>query len=187
MEHWTERFHGSISQEVFKGPMAFVGNGQFMSDKAYKVEPWYSPGLTFKCTQCGNCCSGPSGYVWFTDAEAQRIADFLGVTLEQFLERYTRPVAGRPSLDEIKRGRGQYDCVFLRWDEHGKSQCGIYPVRPGQCRTWPFWPENIHSRRAWEEAAKICPGMGRSDGDFVPMERVRILARSTRDQDNEGA
>lgn len=150
-----------------------------MSENTYQAEPWYSPGLTFKCTQCGNCCSGPSGYVWFTDAEAERMAEYLGVTVAEFLERHTRKVAGRPSLDEVKRKRGQYDCIFLRRDEQGKSQCSIYPVRPTQCRTWPFWPENIRSQRDWDEAAKTCPGMGRADGDFVPVERVRILVRST--------
>lgn len=146
-----------------------------------QAEPWYAPGLTFSCTQCGNCCSGPSGYVWFTDEEAQRIAEHLGITLEDFYARYTRNVAGRASLDEVKRKRGQYDCVFLERDDAGKALCRIYPVRPTQCRTWPFWPENLRSRRAWEEAAQTCPGMRRNDGEFVPVERVRVLARSTRD------
>ena len=152
-----------------------------MSESSDQPEPWYSPGLTFKCTQCGNCCSGPSGYVWFTDEEAERMAAFLGVTLEAFYERYTRDVAGRASLDEIKRKRGQYDCVFLRRDDDGKALCSIYSVRPTQCRTWPFWPENLRSRRAWDEAARTCPGMARTDGDFVPVERIRILAGRTWD------
>ena len=109
------------------------------------------------------------------------MAEYLEVTVKEFFERYTRTVEGRPSLDEIKRSRGQFDCIFLRWDEEGKSQCSIYPVRPTQCRTWPFWPENIRSRRDWEAAAKTCPGMACSDGNFVPVERVRILAQCTRD------
>ena len=37
-----------------------------------------------------------------------------------------------------------YDCVFLKEDpERGRKTCSIYPVRPLQCRTWPFWPENL--------------------------------------------
>ncbi|MFM1805538.1 MAG: hypothetical protein RL136_2417, partial [Planctomycetota bacterium] len=28
--------------------------------------PWYAEGLRFECTQCGNCCSGGPGAVWFT-------------------------------------------------------------------------------------------------------------------------
>ena len=27
--------------------------------------PWYADGLSFECTMCGNCCTGPPGAVWF--------------------------------------------------------------------------------------------------------------------------
>jgi Fe-S-cluster containining protein len=39
--------------------------------------------------------------------------------------------------------------------------CGIYPVRPLQCRTWPFWDGNLASAENWNAAAKRCPGMNR--------------------------
>lgn len=156
-----------------------------MTDSPPHREPWYAPGLTFKCTQCGNCCSGPSGYVWFDDDEAKRIAEFLGITEADFRRRFTRRVWGRATLDEVKRDRGQYDCVFLRRDGEGKALCSIYPVRPTQCRTWPFWPENIRSSEAWEQAANMtpCPGMQRRDGEFVPIERIRVLAGTHDDEE----
>jgi Fe-S-cluster containining protein len=29
-----------------------------------------------------------------------------------------------------------------------------------QCRTWPFWTENIKSLKAWEESVEnFCPGV----------------------------
>ena len=28
-----------------------------------------------------------------------------------------------------------------------------------QCRTWPFWPENMSSK-AWTSIAAFCPGVG---------------------------
>ena len=28
------------------------------------------PGLRFSCTMCGNCCTGPEGYILYTEAEA---------------------------------------------------------------------------------------------------------------------
>ena len=142
--------------------------------------PWYAPGLTFSCTQCGNCCTGASGYVWFDDDEAKRIAEYLGITEAEFREQYARKTAGGHwTLDEVKRGRGQYDCIFLRWDEQGRGLCSIYPVRPTQCQTWPFWPENIRTPRDWDAAAETCPGMRRTDGEFVPVERIRVLADKT--------
>jgi len=140
------------------------------------AEPWYAPGLSFTCTQCGNCCTGPTGFVRFTNDEARAIADHLGLTVTEFRKRYTRQVAGSPSLTETKRGR-DYDCVFLTHDASGKRGCSIYPVRPTQCRTWPFWPENIASPRDWADAAKTCPGM-QQGGAFYPVEQVRVICDS---------
>ncbi|MEO0965497.1 MAG: YkgJ family cysteine cluster protein [Planctomycetota bacterium] len=139
-------------------------------------EPWYGAGLSFTCTQCGNCCTGPTGYVGFTNAEAKAMAEYLELSVTEFRQRYTRRVAGRPSLTEVKRGR-DYDCVFLTRDAEGKAGCSIYPVRPRQCRTWPFWPENLASARDWADAAKTCPGMQRG-GTFYPAEQVRIICDS---------
>ena len=138
---------------------------------------WFEPGLSFQCTQCGNCCTGPSGYVWYTETEARDIAEHLGITVGEFRKRYARKKHGRWTLDEVKRD-GQYDCIFLQWNDDGTAGCSIYPVRPQQCRTWPFWPENLSSEQAWHDAAVTCPGMRRSDGDFVPADQVRIIRDS---------
>jgi len=148
---------------------------------------WYEEGLRFTCTQCGNCCSGPSGFVWFSAAEAETMARHLGLTHAAFLDAYAENLDGRWTLREVKNSAGKYDCVFLREGEDGQRGCSIYPVRPMQCRTWPFWPENLSSRRAWRRAAKICPGMRRGgengDGDahgtFFPIEKIRILRDAT--------
>ena len=67
-----------------------------------------------------------------------------------------------------------FDCIFLKRDKEGKSLCSIYPVRPTQCRTWPFWPENLKTPRHWARAAKNCPGM-KNGGTFYPIEQVRII------------
>jgi Fe-S-cluster containining protein len=40
-------------------------------------------------------------------------------------------------------------------------KCAIYSVRPSQCRSWPFWPENLSSPEAWNKAARKCPGINR--------------------------
>ena len=51
-------------------------------------------------------------------------------------------------------------------------------MRPTQCRTWPFWPENLRNNRAWHSAAKTCPGTKdvlSGNGDFYPVEQVRII------------
>lgn len=114
-------------------------------------KPWYREGLCFSCTGCGGCCTGGPGYVWVSEEEMQTMADFLGLSLSAFCRRYTRIVDGRYSLTEM---RDNYDCVFLE----GK-RCTIYPVRPIQCRTFPFWPENLVSKEAWESAKEHCEGI----------------------------
>lgn len=129
-------------------------------------------GLRFTCTQCGNCCTGPTGYVLFTDKEAGAMAKDLGISKPAFYEEYTRDTIVGRSLTENKTGYG-YDCVFLTRDEKtGKTGCSVYKSRPEQCRTWPFWDSNLTSKRAWASASKGCPGM--DSGELHPPKHIRI-------------
>jgi len=115
---------------------------------------WYAGGLSFQCTGCGNCCSGPSsGYVWVDDREIERLAQRLGMAddLERFERQFLRSVNNRQSLVEYSDG----DCIFLDPKTRG---CSVYEDRPRQCRTWPFWPGNLESPQRWAKAAKGCPG-----------------------------
>jgi Fe-S-cluster containining protein len=91
------------------------------------------------------------------------MAAALGLGEEEFLRRYTRSIGVRRSLNERRTEFG-FDCVFLdRTKIPGKAVCGLYQARPSQCRTWPFWAENIESEEAWNatKSRTPCPGMGR--------------------------
>ena len=48
-------------------------------------QEWYKDGLAFQCTQCGNCCTGPPGAVWFNDKEAEEMAAELGMDIDDFM------------------------------------------------------------------------------------------------------
>ncbi len=124
--------------------------------------PWYSAGLKFTCTQCGKCCTGAPGVVWVSDTEQRAIAKFLGQPEHEFVAVFTRKLRGKVSLRERANG----DCVFY---EAGKG-CTIYPVRPAQCRTWPFWDSNLQSEERWQETEGICPGSG--VGEVVPLQEI---------------
>lgn len=129
-------------------------------------------GLRFSCTMCGNCCTGPSGYVLFTDDEARAMADKVGVDVDAFLRAYTRDTVLGRSLEE-RPGRFGMDCVFLdREAVPGKAVCGLYEARPMQCRTWPFWKSNLESPARWARAARGCPGINR--GALTPPDTVRL-------------
>ena len=152
-----------------------------MSSKTVQKESWYADGLHFTCTQCGNCCTGPPGYVWFDSVEALAMAEYLKLDVDEFLRRYARPVDGRWSLEEHLNDDGQYDCVFLTRNEQGQAGCVVYSVRPTQCRTWPFWPENLRSLRSWKRASATCPGMcngAEGVGSFYTSRKIRSISDS---------
>ncbi len=148
------------------------GSGKPM-ERSDAVE-WYRDGLKFECTQCGNCCTGPEGVVWVTDEEAAAIAAYLDMPFNEFIENHTRLVGIRRSLNEVPTSFGN-DCEFLdRKKLPGKAVCGVYLARPSQCRTWPFWPENLTSRRAWEAVKRRTPCPGMNEGRLYPIEHIRI-------------
>lgn len=113
--------------------------------------PWYADGLRFECTGCGQCCTGFPGYIWVDEQEIQNIASFLNLSVKEFSNRYLRYVNGRLSLLELPTN---YDCIFLK-----DKKCQIYPVRPTQCRTFPWWPKNLKSKAEWQNAARSCEGI----------------------------
>ena len=119
---------------------------------------WYQSGLAFQCLQCGSCCSGPGeGYIWVMKHEVEMIADFLKMTVGQVRKKYLKRVSLRSTIIEQPMTK---DCIFLK-NIDGKRGCAIYPVRPNQCRTWPFWASNLKNPNCWNRAAKKCPGINR--------------------------
>jgi len=131
---------------------------------------WYVAGLAFECMACGKCCAGPEeGYVWLNQKEISSIAEYLGMDEELFRKQYVRRIGRRFSLVEMKKSR---NCVFLEG-----SGCRIYHVRPQQCRTWPFWDNNISSPESWCQAAERCIGINR--GQLHGAEEIRKAADAT--------
>ncbi len=129
--------------------------------------PWYRDGLKFKCTGCGDCCTGAPGFVWVTNAEIAALAAAIGIDAAEFERRYVRKVGIRKSLKEWSNG----DCVFF----HTESRtCQVYEARPRQCRTWPFWPSNLASPATWADTAERCSGCNR--GRLVPLGDIERQA-----------
>ncbi|QDU32975.1 Flagellin N-methylase [Poriferisphaera corsica] len=146
-----------------------------MTQPPNNSDEWYKDGLSFECSLCGNCCTGAPGFVWFNEQEADEMATILNIDAPTFLEKYAHKKFGRWTLNEVKNEKRQYDCVFLIDLPGGQRGCKLYKSRPTQCRTWPFWPENLKSSRTWKNAAKTCPGMRRVDANFYPVEDIRII------------
>ena len=130
-------------------------------------DAWYANGLKFKCTQCGNCCTGSPGNVYVDDAEVQAIAEYLDKPIGEIRLFHTRIVRNRVSLVDFPNE----DCTFFDPKSRG---CTVYTVRPVQCRTWPFWRSNLESEDTWRETQKECPGAGQ--GDFFPLDEIERRA-----------
>ena len=133
------------------------------SEKENSNEPWYKDGLKFKCSGCGDCCTGAPGYVWVNKAEIEAIADLLGMEFETFQADYTRKIGIRRSLKEFSNG----DCVFF---DNESRKCEVYEDRPRQCRTWPFWESNLRTPEDWERTCDECPGSG--TGKLYQLEEI---------------
>lgn len=134
--------------------------------------PWYADGLRFKCTECGQCCTGAPGYTWVSDEEILAIADHLGLSLEEFGKKYLRYVNGNYALLEKAI---TYDCIFLK-----DKKCQIYHLRPKQCRTFPWWARNLSSPEEWQEVAQYCEGISHN-APLVPL--AEIQEQLVQDQD----
>jgi hypothetical protein len=129
----------------------------------------------FSCTACGKCCATAGEYyVFLTRDEAEAIREQLGLSGSWFRRRYLARLEEGELV--LAAGKGEC-CIFL--DSNGR--CSIYTVRPLQCRTYPFWPELVGSRRAWQREAVRCEGINR--GARVPRQTIRKAIRACREQD----
>ena len=81
-----------------------------------------------------------------SDAEIARIAAFLGMAEQDFIDRETEVAPDRRGL--ILKSRPDGACAWLSDD----NLCRINPVKPDKCRTFPHEWTNADS-------PSICPGL----------------------------
>jgi len=114
----------------------------------------------FECKKCGECCYGEGG-IHLQSEEIEKIADFLHVTVDSFMDLYGEQRNGRLCIRSASSG----NCIFF--DQH--KQCLIHPVKPRPCSLWPFYPALVKDRATWNHAKEACPGIhpDASFEDFV--------------------
>lgn len=135
------------------------------------MQPFYErQALCFCCTRCGRCCMTRGDYyVFLSEQEAERIRNYLQLSRSWFRRRYLE----RLEEGELVAAAGEGDrCIFLNAAGH----CRVYPVRPVQCRTYPFWPEIVGNARAWRQEARRCEGINR--GAVVPVGKIRRAVKA---------
>jgi len=122
----------------------------------------------FQCLQCGACCTGDPGAVFVAGPEIEKIAEFFSLPVPDFIRKYLYPYKDSYSIDEDDSGR----CLFY------EGKCRIYPVRPLQCRTFPFWFNYLRAEKKWRQIEKECPGIGKGKV-FTKDEILEILWHSS--------
>ncbi|MEI7836737.1 MAG: YkgJ family cysteine cluster protein [Planctomycetota bacterium] len=119
---------------------------QLVSDIARKV--W----ARFDCADCGNCCKETHPGV--TEADAQRLARGLGLSVEEFRDRYLSLVADPDDLADTPWEMDRLPCPFLK-----DNRCVAYEHRPAECRHYPYLDEPAFSYRTLGmlERSFTCP------------------------------
>ena len=90
--------------------------------------------------------------------------------------KYCSKTDGFIHLKELKKNNG--NCIFLN-----EKKCTVYKSRPVQCRTWPFWNENMNAKTWNNNISKNCPGIGK--GKLI--KKDKILKFLKQDKDNESS
>jgi len=139
--------------------------------------PFYQPekGLKFSCQAgCGACCKVP-GRVDVTEADIKNMANHFGMKEKKFISIFLKKSKDGAVLEE----RDDNSCIML-----GKTgACNVYPVRPIQCRTYPFWDEILANDFTWLLEKKFCPGI--DTGRHYSIEEIRAIRDGNADASNQ--
>ncbi len=117
---------------------------------------WFDPEACEACD--GLCCCGESGKIWVNPQEVLGICQFLEMNQIDFMEKHVDRIDGRISLKEAASAEG-LACVFF---ETTRKKCSIYPVRPSQCREYPFWN---YFKNHMAELSNECPGVIKTEDE----------------------
>lgn len=128
---------------------------------------FFDQGLFFECQRCGRCCTGAPGTVYVAPDEVPAVAKHLNLPVPSFIRAYLYPYKDSYSIREDDQG----NCLFF------DKGCLIYPVRPLQCRSFPFWFANVRSESRWAQVRRNCPGIGK--GRCFSRSEIMAWARRT--------
>jgi len=121
-------------------PQAVVEEGRFQ-------EASLQTPFRFECKRCGHCCF--TCEILLTPFDILRLCQFLRMSTSEFLLHFARistgPGSGLPvctlDFERVAWERGNdpelAPCPFLTVLD-GHPACGVYPARPGCCRSYPL-------------------------------------------------
>jgi Fe-S-cluster containining protein len=125
--------------------------------------------LRFECQPGCTACCEKQGFVYLTEDDITRLADYLKLTQADFEDRF---VFRTKNLRRLRVPR-HAQCEFLMG-----GGCSVHVAKPTQCATFPFWPELLDSRKEWHQAGRLCPGIGK--GELIRIESANAAAERMR-------
>ncbi len=145
-------------------------------------------GVRFQCVACGHCCSGESeGLVFIYKGEIQAICSYLKMSEAEFLRSYCDIVEaaskeGYVPTVVLKMNPMTQNCTFQQMN----GSCKIYPARPFQCKSFPFWALNVRNPATWEKVKETCRGFSRKkEGHLFTLDEIRTFLDEERRLEDE--
>ena len=132
-------------------------------------------GIKFQCQGSSNCCvsRGKYGFVYLSKKDLSRFSNFFNISISSFKKKYCEFTQDYLHLKELNING---NCIFL-----DKKKCSVYSARPTQCRSWPFWKENLNAKKWNDEIINFCPGIGKGK----KYKAYEILKKMKIDLDND--
>lgn len=155
--------------------------------KEIKLSKHLENGVEFSCQMCGNCCRGLNdGEVYLFREDIVRFAKFLKLKgkagLRDFCRKYVKIVENTFYWKEkgAKRSKNyKFKTLALKFfgeNEHcyflKGNKCTVHEARAYQCKIFPWWVQNIESRKNFQEYAKKCPALSELKGKFYSAEEI---------------
>jgi Fe-S-cluster containining protein len=121
--------------------------------------------MRFECQAgCTKCCE-QQGFVYLTEEDILRLAEYLGTPVDKFESRYVYRTKNQRRLRVPRHAQ----CEFL-----GEGGCSVHAAKPLQCRAFPYWPELVGNKKNWTKTGTWCPGIGK--GELVNIQLAREVA-----------
>ena len=130
---------------------------------------FWKQGIRFECQLSGRCCKsrGYETFVYLSLKDRKQLARRLKLSLKNFNRQYCQKTEGHFHLKDRSN-----ECPFLKG-----HLCGVYEDRPTQCRTWPFWKENLTHKNWKKNVVGFCPGIGK--GEKYTAKEIRKMAQES--------
>ncbi len=130
---------------------------------------WWESGIKFTCLPgCGKCCNEPNGIVYLSLKDMNRLAAHHKLLLSDFIKKDCRKTLdGRYVL---KSKPENLICIYLNQN----LNCTVYDSKPDQCSAFPWWNENLQTKKSWEKTKNICPGIDHPDALLIDKNTIKF-------------